>query len=427
MTDTYLYRGYLNTGRRGPSVKPSYLRVLSNVQFTILWVAQLVSQSGDYVLNVAIVWLVLQTTGSAIDVGLALAASLLPNVLVGPVAGVLLDSFNCKDLMLISNLAQASTVLAVAMLYYLGVLGLERLLAAILLLNAEAQFFKPAIVAIIPRVVDREDLMASNGLISITTSLNQITGYGVGGVIVALFGVSLPIFYDCLTFLVAFALITFLKRSYGAVNPRGLTPHSDFVTSILQGFSFIKSNMVMAQLVAVGVFIHFAEASAYALLAPYVKITLLASATTYGLLLAMIYAGTMTGSALISKLDFGKHLGRSLLLGICGMGMGLTLLGNVRGVGIVLLAGFIVGIFTGFVSLPIQVLVQSIVPGKILGRVTTALIAMFSASQPIGSLLGGIMATSLSPGPSLVMMGIFIMLSIVAMAFLFRDLRTSDL
>jgi MFS family permease len=194
---------------------------------------------------------------------------------------------------------------------------------------------------------------------------------------------------------------------------------------LAEGLTFIRTNRILSELVVVGISIHFAEAAAYALFAPYSEITLQANSATYGFMLAMISAGTAGGSVLVGKLDVGRHMGKMLLLGIFGTGIGFTILGQVSTPGIALAISFAVGVFAALVALPIQVLLQSIVPGRLLGRVTTSLVALFSASQPLGSIVAGTISNSLTPATGLSLLGIFTAVSIFLMSFWFKDLRYS--
>src|SRR3989441_11806336 len=87
--------------------KPSYRRVLSNRSFSLLWLGQLVSQSGAFIFDVPALWLVLQLTGDTLKVGVAVAFALLPAVAVGPFPGVYIDRFNRRDLIIPGQLFQA--------------------------------------------------------------------------------------------------------------------------------------------------------------------------------------------------------------------------------------------------------------------------------------------------------------------------------
>ena len=77
------------------SSRPSFGRALRSRPFFLLWLSQLISQSGDFVFEVALLWLVLEVTGSVFAVGLVVAVTLLPSVVLGPFLGVLVDRWDC--------------------------------------------------------------------------------------------------------------------------------------------------------------------------------------------------------------------------------------------------------------------------------------------------------------------------------------------
>jgi Na+/melibiose symporter-like transporter len=134
------------------SAKPSFRRVLSNRPFSLLWAGQLVSQSGDFIFDVAAIWYVLQLTGDPFKVGVAVATILLPAIFIGPIAGVYLDRFNRRDVMLASNLVQAAVAGMIGVLYSLGSLSFLVLLVMLFVLNSGAQFVRPAVTAMVPGI-----------------------------------------------------------------------------------------------------------------------------------------------------------------------------------------------------------------------------------------------------------------------------------
>src|SRR3989442_3790665 len=97
--------------------KPSYRRVLSNRSFSLLWIGQLVSQSGDFIFDVAALWLVLQLTGDTLKVGIAVAFVLLPAVLVGPFSGVYICRFNRTDILIAANIFPTVAAIDIAASY----------------------------------------------------------------------------------------------------------------------------------------------------------------------------------------------------------------------------------------------------------------------------------------------------------------------
>jgi len=173
----------------------------------------MVSQSGDYIFDVVALWLVLQLTGDIFKVGLTTATILLPPVVIGPLAGVYVDKFNRRDIILVSNIFQAIIIAGIAVLYTLGSLSFPVLLVLLFLLNAGAQFVRPSVTAVIPGIMAKEDLAAANSLFSISSSMNQIVGFGIGGLMVLLLGVTVPIYYDPFTFIFAAASVVLISRS----------------------------------------------------------------------------------------------------------------------------------------------------------------------------------------------------------------------
>ncbi len=126
------------------SERPSYTKLLRNRPFGSLWLAQLVSQSGDAVFDVALLWLVLVATGSAVLVGVTQAAVLLPAVLASPIACVYADRLNRRNLMIMSNLGQGGVTAILSVLYLTGILNFPFLILMVLLLYTAAQFFRAA-------------------------------------------------------------------------------------------------------------------------------------------------------------------------------------------------------------------------------------------------------------------------------------------
>ena len=98
-------------------------RVLSNGKFLRLWLGQAVSNSGDYVFGIAVIWYILVSTESVILVGLTVALTLVPSILVAPLAGVLVDRWNRRHVLLATYAAQATLVGGAGILYVLHELG----------------------------------------------------------------------------------------------------------------------------------------------------------------------------------------------------------------------------------------------------------------------------------------------------------------
>ena len=177
----------------------------NNRNFRLLWIAQMVSEIGDWLYAVAIYSLILEVTGSAQAVALAFVLQVLPQFFVSPGAGVLNDRLSRKNLMIVADWARA--IITFLMLF---VQSREALPLLYVLLFAETLFwalFEPGRNAVIPNICrGKEETLVANGLSSTTWSFNLAIGSAVGGLIAAVFGRNTVFIINAISF-VASALV----------------------------------------------------------------------------------------------------------------------------------------------------------------------------------------------------------------------------
>ncbi|MGA3087379.1 MAG: MFS transporter [Terriglobales bacterium] len=184
----------------------SYARLLyGNRNFRRLWGAQVVSEIGDWFYTLAIYNLLLQFTGRAGSVALALVLQVLPQTLIGPTAGVMNDRLRRKHVMIASDVGRMLIVLCMLLIRSKQQVWLVYpLLMSETLLVA---FFEPARNAVIPNIVEREDVVVANTLASTTWSVNLMLGATLGGVVAALLGRDAVFLLNALSFAASAALI----------------------------------------------------------------------------------------------------------------------------------------------------------------------------------------------------------------------------
>lgn len=374
-----------------------YLALLRNRSFGSLWLSQLVSQSGDAVFNVALLWLVLVTTGSTALVGVTQAAVLLPGVLASPIAGVYADRQNRRNLMIASNLVQGGVTAVISLLYATRELGFSLLILLVLMLYTGTQFFSAANTAIVPRIVDRADLGAANGLFMLSTSANQLASYAAGGIVLATVGAGVSVTYDSLTFFFAAAMLTFVSKSYGAIrvntadrgNPQ--EGQGEFWMEFREGLAYVRQSRIFLELIVFGTLVNFFGGGIAVLMAPYVKNWIHGGASIYGLALAAFALGTILGSVAMGKVNFREYVGKLVFTGVVATGVLVAIAGFVTSIPSALVIFSLIGAVLAVVNLPIQVLVQTQVPGELLGRAGTVMRSLLAASQPVAAVLFGLL------------------------------------
>jgi len=184
----------------------AYLRLVRhNRNFRRLWLAQIVSEIGDWFYTLAIYSLLLQLTGRAGSVALALVLQVLPQTFIGPAAGVINDRVRRKQVMIIADVARM--VIVFAMLLVRSRSTVWMVYPLLLLETLMAAFFEPARSAVIPNIAAREDVILANTLSSATWSVNLLIGASVGGVVAALLGRDAVFVLNALSFLASAVFI----------------------------------------------------------------------------------------------------------------------------------------------------------------------------------------------------------------------------
>jgi MFS family permease len=178
----------------------AYTRLLrQNHNFRRLWMAQIVSEIGDWFYTLAIYSLLLEFTGRASSVALALVLQVLPQTFIGPAAGVVNDRVSRKRVMTTADVARFVIVLAMLLVRSRSLVWLVYPL--LLLETIMAAFFEPGRSSVIPNITAKDDVILANTLSSATWSVNLLIGASVGGVLAALLGRDAVFLLNALSFL----------------------------------------------------------------------------------------------------------------------------------------------------------------------------------------------------------------------------------
>ncbi|HYL76542.1 MAG TPA: MFS transporter [Bryobacteraceae bacterium] len=189
---------------------PAYLRLLrTNRNFRLLWIAQIVSEQGDWLYAIAIYSLLLEYTGSAKYVAFAFVLQVLPQFFVSPAAGVINDRISRKKVMIFADWSRAAIVLCMVL-----VRGPQLVWLVYVLLFMETvlwAMFEPGRSAVIPNIAGEKELLIANTLSSTTWSFNFAIGVATGGVLAAFFGRNTVFVLNSLSYVVSALLIGRMK------------------------------------------------------------------------------------------------------------------------------------------------------------------------------------------------------------------------
>ena len=336
-----------------------------------MWGSDLVATIGDRVHRVAVAALVYELTGSMTVAGLAFLASGLPDLLFGPLAGVVVDRVDRRRVMIASDLARVLPVvlLPIAAEYWIGSLYL-----LLFMINAASILHRPAKIASIPAVVPPSQLTTANSLSSLAESLGASGGYPLAGLVVGGLvsvlgsrpGLEAAFAVAALRYLISALILWPLRLPPLAVG----SERSVRVVGreLVGGVRFLVNQPLVRTntlLVALGV---VAIGMAMPLLVDYAYARPERGEVTYSLLNFGIGAGSVVGALLVGTLN-ARRLATLVVLGLVVMGSGLTGLG----LGPPLWVGVVLTGLTGLGNLlflvPSVTIVQRVTPANLMGRV----------------------------------------------------------
>lgn len=391
------------------------LTTLRQRNFALLWLGGLVSQTGDWLLQIGLPVYVYLLTGSALATSIMLIASFVPNFLLGSVAGVFVDRWDRRRVMLIANLLLSAGLIPMLLVHDKSSLWLMYLV--LFFEAAVAQFVLPAESALIPQIVCDEQLIPANSLKAVSTNASRLIGAALGGLLLGFIGLYATVLLDLISFLFAAIMLWLIKLPVnGRLDTEKVAPASSkpmlsalflaawrqVVHEWLEGMQLIGRRAPLIVLFTMRVLQGLGEGVFGVMLVIFVRQVLNAGATVYGTLLAVQAIGSLLGGLVIGQ--FGKKLHPARLLGVCTCLFGLIDLLIIdlplfasHGVLVDLCLFILVGIPGVGAVVGAQTLFQTIVEDRLRGRIFGAYFAVEALLMLLGTLLAGLLGDRLGP------------------------------
>ena len=378
--------------------------LLRRRDFGLLWAGGLISETGDWFLLVGLPIWVLQLTGSSLVTATVFLVGLLPGLVVGPLAGVLVDRWDRRRTLVAVSLAQAAFLLPL-----LAVDGRGDLWIVYAVMAVEAslgQLNDPARNALVPSLVEEGDLVGANALIGLNSNLARLAGSPLGGVLVEVAGLPGLVIGDAASFLLGAALIALVgSPRRAAVDPAVHSPVPEpapvpaaphgVAGEWLDGLRVTLGNRELRWGLVVNGLAAVAQGIFTVLFVVFVTRELGGDGADVGLLRGVQAIGGLLGGVLVvgmaRRLRAGRLLGTSLLvfalidLAIWNgpllttaiwLYLGLFVAAGIPGI----------GVLTGLTAL-----VQEHTGDAYLGRVFATYLGSFNGLMAVGMLLAGLL------------------------------------
>jgi MFS family permease len=382
--------------------------VASNRDYRRTVLASLVSLCGDWALQIGLAYHVYVLTGSTVASGLLLASALVPQLVLGSIAGVFVDRWDRRRTMIAVNLALAAVLLPLLAVRSAGDVWIIYIVAC-----AEsmlAQFFVPAEAAIVPLLVPPDTLITANALNRQARDASRLIGSAAGGILAGAAGLTGLVCVDIVSYLIAAALLAGIGwRPAGAPDegtPSGASALAAVVGEWKEGMALAARSSVVRALLLFAAVTSLGEGVMGTLFAPFVRTTLHGSAGAYGVIVATQAAGGIAGGLVAASVAHRFRIGPLFVGAAVSFGLLDAALFcyplAIRAVWPAIVLMLLVGLPAALMGAALMSLFQSAVADRHRGRIFGTVGAIQGAGMLIGALCAGWLASRLGIVPVLV-------------------------
>ena len=376
------------SGSNRPLKRNTASSPLEHSAFRRLWLGLTVSRMGDALTGVALIWFVLQLTGSGLAIGLLGLSFSLPAMFSGPLIGKLLDHFQPRFILRLDNFLRAAIIAAIPILYWSGGLHLWMVYVLAFCAGMLAPATEIGVRVVIPRLVSWKELERANALSAITWDAATLIGPALAGFLLLSISAPAVLLLDVATFvfmgLMAGSLPRFAPGRTGEPESRG--------KRAILGFGTILKTRAVLWLTALTLLFLFGQGLTEIAIPLYSQRTLHAGSAGYGLLMSAFSVGSLLALALLSQRWTGREWqGITLALILFFSGLLLLPLLLVRSLPLALVVMALAGCAAAPYYVLEQTLTQRLVPEQLRGQVFGARSSVNVVGYPLGGLVGGLL------------------------------------
>lgn len=289
----------------------AYIRyLLKDRNFLYLYIGQIISQFGDKLNQMALIAILYERfPNSSFQLAKLLSFTILPVFLIGPVAGVYVDRYNRRRIMLICDISRAGLVLAIPF-FATYVRSFFPIYIVVFLVFSITRFFLPSKLAIIPEIVSADKLLLANSIFSTTGMIAAVIGLSLSGVLIAIVGPFVGFFIDSCTYLIS-ALFIYIINPASAPKQAAQETKLQFnniLKQIYEGLVYIIQDKKARFIMQTFLILMAAGGSLYAVMIVFVQESLRSVTKDLGFLASFLGIGLFIGTVIYGR--FGARLAK---------------------------------------------------------------------------------------------------------------------
>ena len=388
--------------------------------FRLLWFGACTSSIGTWMQIVAQSWLVLSISGSAFLLGLDTFLAQIPILLFSLIGGVIADRIDRRRVLLGSQYVQMTCAFLLTLLIAFKVVKVWHILSLSFVVGFAQAFGGPAYQALVPTLVETEDLPNAIALNSIQFNLARVIGPMLGGLALTGLGAAWCFGLNGLSF-VAVIISLFLLSVKFVPKSTG----ESILTGVKQGIGFIRRQGAMEGLIALAFCMTALAIPVLTFLPVFAKDVFHRGPTTFTILLSCSGAGSVTGALIVAALGNVKNKGQIALLTLLLLGAGVSGFAISKSIVLSCVLIFVSGAAMMGVFSMVSSLVQLITANEMRGRVMSVYVVAFRGGMPLGSLATGWLVPKYTAPRVLALNGL--LLVVVGCYFLLLQRRVAEL
>ncbi|GHO75836.1 MFS transporter [Ktedonobacter sp. SOSP1-85] len=398
--------------------------------FALLWLGQIVSLSGDWLLLLALPFYIYQLTGSVLQTGIMYMIEMLPRILLGSLAGVFVDRWDRRWTMIIADLSRAAVLLLILLVHTQNLIWV--IYVAVACQAIISQFFTPASMALIPTLVGEKDLIGANSLSSFSEALTRLIGPPLGGILYAWLSTTGVVVADSATYLFSalmIALIAVPARAT-ALQPDAVVSVGEATKNVLRewrsGLGIVKRDDVILGIFLTMSVLMIGQGVLNVMLVPLTEKVLHGGSVTLGWIITAQGVGSLLGALLVGQVSKIVRPVVLAVLALVATGSAILIITHYPHLLISLLLIGIVGVFIVGLMVTTQTLLQIKVEDSYRGRVFGAFETLLSIAMFAGLILATGVGDRLSTVTLLDISGILTLLAGVVALLTLRNARLKD-
>ncbi|MCW5877805.1 MAG: MFS transporter [Anaerolineales bacterium] len=348
-----------------------YLTLLRKGSFVFLWLAQITSTFAVQLYKIGVVVVIFEQTGSTLQAAGVLVATSLPYVLVGQLAGALVDRYPRKRMLIGVALAQALLV-GVSTLLMGEVLNIWLAYVVVAGLSLTDAFYKPAMLSLLPTLVDKAALVHANSLIHSTNYAVMALGYGLGGIMILQFGLATIVAINLVLFLLAALLVTRIVVVPGLVARQARKNAEPIWRSIRSGLAYLRQHDLARSLITMEFLEHWPHAIwTAALMLAFTIEGFKVGEEFFGYQNAVYFGSNIIGAAIAVAFAsrLGKRPGWVIIINALLMALLTVVYALTANIWLALLVMLLYGLPMALRDVAQDSLLQATIKGEVLGRV----------------------------------------------------------